>query len=426
MPQRQKWSSLWKAEDWWTIWLAGIIMVVALVGLVDTVPRLPKWSGSLQTAFSMDLIPALAVLGLALGLLTAVALGVMGQDVRKYLKSFPIVFLLAVLAFAIGSHKTMSHYGFNDVIWALVLGMIISNVFGKPKWLVPALRTELFIKTGLVLLGAEILFNRVLTLGVYGLGVAWLVTPIVILFMYHYGTKVLKIKSKSMVATVATCTSVCGVSAAIAAGAATRAKKEEISAAISVSLIFTVIMMIGMPILIRFLGLTEAVGGAWIGGTVDSTGAVVVAGSMVGPHAMEVAAIIKMLQNVLIGLVAFIWAVFWVTKVEREPGASKPSIKEIWVRFPKFIIGFVGASVLFSFVLLPALGQTRVDEILKVTAALRSWLFAMAFVSIGLDSRFSELKEAFAGQGPVKLYVVGQTFNLVLTLIAALVFFGHM
>ncbi len=147
---------------------------------------------------------------------------------------------------------------------------------------------------------------------------------------------------------------------------------------------------------------------------------------MVGPHAMEVAAIIKMLQNVLIGLVAFIWAVFWVTKVEREPGASKPSIKEIWVRFPKFIIGFVGASVLFSFVLLPALGQTRVDEILKVTAALRSWLFAMAFVSIGLDSRFSELKEAFAGQGPVKLYVVGQTFNLVLTLIAALVFFGHM
>ena len=121
----------------------------------------------------------------------------------------------------------MSHYGFNDVIWALVLGMVISNVFGKPKWLVPALRTELFIKTGLVLLGAEILFNRVLTLGVYGLGVAWLVTPIVILFMYYYGTKVLKIKSKSMVATVATCTSVCGVSAAIAAGAATKPKKRK-------------------------------------------------------------------------------------------------------------------------------------------------------------------------------------------------------
>lgn len=425
MHQRQKWSSLWKTEDWWAIWLAGIMMVVAVAGLVNSIPRLPKWTGSLQSVFSVELIPALLILGLGLGLATATALRAMGRDEKKYLLGFPFVFLLAVAAFAIGSNKTMSHYGLNDVIWALVLGMVISNVFGKPKWLVPALRTELFIKTGLVLLGAEILFNRVLTLGARGLGVAWIVTPIVILFMYNYGTKVLKIKSKSMVATVATCTSVCGVSAAIATGAATKAKKEEISAAISVSLIFTVIMMVGMPILIRFLGLSEAVGGAWIGGTVDSTGAVVVAGSMVGPHAMEVAAIIKMLQNVLIGLVAFAWAVFWVTRVEREPGTSKPSIGEIWVRFPKFILGFVGASVVFSFILLPVLGQTRVDEILKVTAALRSWLFALAFVSIGLDSRLSELKEAFKGQGPVKLYVVGQTFNLVLTLIAAIVFFGR-
>ncbi len=131
----------------------------------------------------------------------------------------------------------------------------------------PAIRTELFIKTGLVLLGAEILFNRVLSLGVYGLGVAWIVTPIVVLFMYYYGTKVLKIESKSLVATVATCTSVCGgVSAAIATGAAVKAKKEEISAAISVSLIFTALMMVGMPVVIRWLGLSQAVAGAWIGG----------------------------------------------------------------------------------------------------------------------------------------------------------------
>lgn len=137
------------------------------------------------------------------------------------------LFLGGSCFFLIGNHKTLAHYGVNDIIWALALGMLISNLWGgKPRWLMPAIRTELFIKTGLVLLGAEILFNRVLSLGVYGLGVAWIVTPIVVLFMYYYGTKVLKIESKSLVATVATCTSVCGgVSAAIATGAAVKAKK---------------------------------------------------------------------------------------------------------------------------------------------------------------------------------------------------------
>ncbi len=274
-------------------------------------------------------------------------------------------------------------------------------------------------------MGAEILFNRVLSLGLNGLGVAWIVTPIVVLFMYFFGTKVLKIKSKTLVATVATCTSVCGVSAAIATGAAVKAKKEEISAAISVSLIFTVLMMIGMPFLIRWFGLSEAIGGAWIGGTVDSTGAVVVAGSMVGPYAMEVAAIVKMLQNVLIGFVAFCWAMYWVTRVERKPGSEKPRLKEIWIRFPKFILGFILASLVFSFVLLPTLGQARVDGILKITSTARSWLFALAFVTIGLDSRFADLKKAFKGKGPLKLYVVGQTFNLILTLLAAMFFFRN-
>ncbi len=222
---------------------------------------------------------------------------------------------------------------------------------------------------------------------------------------------------------MATCTSVCGVSAAIATGAAVKAKKEEISAAISVSLIVTVIMMLGMPVLIRWMGLSEAIAGAWIGGTVDSTGAVVVAGSMVGPFAMEVAAIVKMLQNALIGLVAFAWALFFVTRVDQEPGTEKLSIKEIWIRFPKFILGFVGASLFMSFVLVPMLGQGEVEGILKVTATARNWLFTLAFVAIGLDSRFANLKEIFTGQKTVKLHLVGQAVNIILSLLASLYFF---
>lgn len=416
--------SFWQKEDWWTIGLGIIVIAAAMTGLIRQVPQLPKWD-IWQEALPLNLIGPIVLWGIGLALLTGLALYVMGHKVARYFKAFPVVFGLTCLAFLIGNQKTLSLYGFNDIIWALVLGMLVSNLAKNISWLKPALQTELFIKTGLVLLGAEILFHRVLELGVYGLGVAWIVTPIVVIFMYLYGTKVLKIKSKSLVATVATCTSVCGVSAAIATGAAVKAKQEEISAAISVSLIFTVLMMIGMPVLVRWLNLTEAVAGAWIGGTVDSTGAVVVAGSMVGAQAMEVAAIVKMLQNVLIGFVAFCWALFFIAKVEREAGSERPGLKEVWVRFPKFILGFVGASLFFSFIVHPRVGQVAVDEILKVTSATRNWLFALAFVSIGLDSRFADLKEAFRGKGPLKLYVVGQLFNLALTLLAALFFFRN-
>lgn len=414
--------SLFKKEDWWANWLGLFFILGGTFGVIRFIPKLPKWE-IWQDALPSNLILPIILWGIGLAALTGIALKIMGEDVGKYLKAFPAIFILTVIAFLIGNNVTLNHYGFSDVIWALVLGMLISNLWKKPDWLVPALRTELFIKTGLVLLGAEILFNRVLTLGTHGLGVAWIIPPLLLIIMYLYGTRVLKIDSKALVATVATCTSVCGVSAAIATGAAVKAKKEEISAAISVSLIVTVLMMLGMPILIRWMGLSEAVAGAWIGGTVDSTGAVVVAGSMVGPFAMEVAAIVKMLQNALIGVVAFCWAVFFVTRVEQEEGVERLGIKEIWLRFPKFILGFVGASLVMSFILVPALGQGQVDGILQVTKTARTWLFTLAFVTIGLDSRFASLKKVFTGQPTVKLHIVGQVVNLILTLAAAAFFF---
>ena len=414
--------SVFKKEDWWTIWLGALFIGGTALGFITFIPKLPKWT-AWQDALPVDLIVPIILWGLGLAAVTALALKIMGEDVRKYLKGFPVVFILTVLAFLIGNQSTLAHYGFNNVVWALVLGMLISNLWKVPDWIIPALRTELFIKTGLVLLGAEILFTRVLSLGMHGLGVGWLIPPILLVFMYLYGTKVLKMKSKALVATVATCTSVCGVSAAIATGAAVKAKKEEISAAISVSLIVTVLMMLGMPVLIRWMGLSEAVAGAWIGGTVDSTGAVVVAGSMVGPLAMEVAAIVKMLQNALIGIVAFCWALFFVTRVDQEEGTEKLRFKEIWLRFPKFILGFVGASLFTSFVLVPIMGQAEVEGVLTITASIRSWLFALAFVAIGLESRFANLKEILKGQPTVKLHVVGQAMNVLLTLLASLYFF---
>ena len=167
-----------------------------------------------------------------------------------------------------------------------------------------------------------------------------------------------------------------------------------------------------------------AVAGGWLGGTIDSTGAVVAAGAFLGPTAEKVAAVVKMIQNVLIGVVAFAVAIFWITKVDRDPGAPKPSLIEIWYRFPKFILGFAAASLLFSFVLMPTLGHEEVSGILKLSKVLRGWFFCLAFVSIGLESNFKELASQMVGGKPIYLYIVGQSLNLILTLLMSWIAFG--
>jgi uncharacterized membrane protein YadS len=226
---------------------------------------------------------------------------------------------------------------------------------------------------------------------------------------------VLKIKNNPLVITIAAATSVCGTSAAIATAAASKAHKADLAFAVGTSLIFTVIMMVGMPLFIQAIGLDPLIGGAWIGGTVDSTGAVVLAGQALGDLGGTVAALVKMIQNILIGFIAFGVAIFFTTKVDRTPGQQHVGAGEIWQRFPKFIIGFIVASLVFSFVLQPTLSVDTTGDIIKHLGQFKNWAFALAFTSIGLETNFKELGAQVQGGKPVVLYVVGQLFNIVLT-----------
>ena len=374
---------------------------------------------------------ALAVLVVALGAAFALAVHMMGEKAKMFSAGYALVFLLAIVAYFISTQTAVSAYGLPYAMWALLFGLLISNTIGTPDWLLAGSKTELFIKTGLVLLGAEILFGKIIVLGARGLMVAWFVTPTVLVFMYFFGTRVLKMSSKALVIIVAAATSVCGVSAAIATAAACKAKKEELTLAVGMTLIFTVLMMVGMPPIIRALGMSQQVGGAWMGGTIDATGAVVAAGALLGDDAEVVAAVVKMIQNILIGIVAFCVAIAWVTKIDRDSDAPRPNAMEIWYRFPKFIVGFVGASLIFSFILIPAFGGgqeglTAVDKnvIGAITKTIRGWLFCLAFVAIGLESNFRLLAAQMAGGKPIILYIVGQSFNLILTLLIAYIAFG--
>jgi uncharacterized membrane protein YadS len=97
---------------------------------------------------------------------------------------------------------------------------------------------------------------------------------------------------------------------------------------------------------------------------------------------------------------------------------------EVWYRFPKFIVGFVAASLIFSFVMMPSLGSDTVSEILNVSKQFRGWFFCLAFVAIGLESNFRELAGQLVGGKPIILYIVGQSFNILLTLLMAWLAFG--
>ena len=351
-----------------------------------------------------------------LGVLFTAGVKLQGGKIKEYLPAFAALFVLAVVVRLICAEFSLNR-NLEWAFWALIVGLLISNTVGVPQWLRPAIRTELYIKTGLVVMGFSVLFSNIAKFGLYGLGIAWVVTPIVILFMWWFGTKVLKIDNKPLVITIASATSVCGTSAAIATGAAAGAKKNDLGIAISISIIFTILMMVFEPMIIKAVGMNELMGGALIGGTVDSTGAVVLAGNALGPEGEQAAVLVKSIQNILIGFIAFFVALFFATKVEKNSERKVGAI-EIWTRFPKFIIGFFVASLVASFIIQPLAGSADVKAINTVLDQYKNWAFVLAFTSIGLDTNFKEIAKQLHGGKVLWLYVVGQLFNIVLTFFA--------
>lgn len=422
-------SKLWKTEDWLAVWIGFIIIsagiVSVLTGAFDfSAAKFSTWhlwedvaeKKSLLAQFTAPFWLKLARTFLVLGVLFTAGVKLQGGRIKEYIPAFAALFILAVAVRLVSAEFTLNRY-LEWAFWALIIGLLISNTVGVPSWLRPAIRTEFYIKTGLVVMGFSVLFSNIAKFGLYGLGIAWVVTPIVIIFMWWFGTRVLKIDNKPLVITVASATSVCGTSAAIATGAAAGAKKNDLGVAISISIIFTILMMVFEPMIIKAVGMSPLMGGALIGGTVDSTGAVVLAGNALGPEGEQAAVLVKSIQNILIGFIAFFVALFFATKVDKTSD-RKVGAGEIWTRFPKFIIGFFVASLVASFVIQPLAGSADVKAINSVLDQYKNWAFVLAFTSIGLDTNFREIAKQLHGGKVLWLYIVGQIFNIALTFLA--------
>jgi len=424
-------EKLYKSEDWLAVWIGFIVISIAMIshftGAFDFAAlKFSTWTmgeeGNDKVVPLMDQLASLKFWGKFLltfvvtGTLFTIGAKMQGESVRKYIPAFVVLFVLSLIVRLISAEFTLNRY-LEWAFWALIVGLLVSNTVGVPAWLKPAVKTEFYIKTGLVIMGFSVLFSNIAKFGLYGLGIAWIVTPVVILFMWWFGTRVLKIGNKPLVITMAAATSVCGTSAAIATGAASNCKKEDLSMTVSISIIFTVLLMVFEPMVIKWIGMTPIMGGSLIGGTVDSTGAVVVAGTALGGEAQTAAVLVKSIQNILIGFIAFFVALFFALHVNKGEG-SKVGASEIWVRFPKFIIGFFVASIVASFVVLPMTSGDDVSAINKILDQYKNWAFVLAFTSIGLDTNFKSIIQQMQGGKVLWLYIVGQVFNIILTFVA--------
>ena len=373
----------------------------------------------LAKVFAGSNIGAAVVIGIAYLIISIIGLSLLGEKAGKTIVGFPAVFVIAWLGQLIAGNYTISStLGIEYVIWCLAIGLFVSNVIGLPEWLKPAVRTEFYIKSGLVVLGSGILFTEIVQAGFYGLVQAVLVVGVVWYFTWWLAKKMQL--DDDFAAVLSSAVSICGVSAAIATGGAIKADGKKISYATSIVLICAIPMMILQPIIAKWAGMSDIVAGAWLGGTLDTSGSVVAAGELISPAAMKTGVIVKMSQNVLIGVAAFILSVVWTLKAcKLEGGQQTPKASEIWHRFPKFVLGFIVASLLFSFVVSPA----TVSATKNMLGGLRTWWFALAFTCIGLETHFGDLAKMEGGR-PAGAFLAGQGFNIIWTLILAWLLFG--
>lgn len=410
------WSSLWKKEDWWACWIGWLILLLAIAGILPHTPKIGKWL-SLAQAFpkGWGTLGSLIVFFIVTGILTMIGAAAMKRDVKRYLPGYFVIVVIAFIAIVIANQKGIRYYGFEYVLWALFIGLFISNVLRLPEWMKPALMTEFFVKIGLVCMGATIFFSVVMKAGAVGLLQALLVV-IVVWFVTYWICRKFGL-SERFSSIIATGNSICGVSASIAAGGAVQGDPKEVSYIVAWLMIVAVILILIMPPIALWMKLPTNMAGAWVAGVIDNTGAVVAAGEVIGTKAsLNAAAMVKMAQNVLIGFAAFLLALWATLSLERKETGERPSLTEVWYRFPKFIVGFVVASLIVSFYVQPALGDKAAKAISGAVKNYRTWFFAMCFVCIGLETQLKDLVSVGGGR-PAIAYILSQIFNIFWTLL---------
>ena len=406
------------SDDWMAVWIGAAIITLVLLGVRPATPRFAWTSTNDLTSRVFALENMARSVWLALVMMIPAGLGARLLRIRwsTFIVGFPVLYALGWMAQVLAGNATMTTWGMEYVIFALVLGLVIGHTTGLRARLNDAVQAEYYIKIGLVVMGAGILFSELVQAGLLGIAQA-LVVVISVWFFCFWLAKRLRV-DEELATMLASAVSICGVSAAIATCGAIQGDRKKLSYVTSLVLIVAVPMLIVMPWIARASNMPQAVAGAWLGGTLDTSAAVVAAGEMVSAQARNAAVVVKLSQNVLIGVAAFLLTIWWAMR-HKTDARQQTSAAVIWERFPKFVLGFLLASFVFSF----ALPAPQVADTRSLLTAIRTAWFAIAFVCIGLETSVIDLVKTEQGR-PAIAFVGGQVFNVAVTLLLAYLLFG--
>ena len=415
-------SNFIKKEDWWSVWI-GLALVVSSVILWSfgssikvITAKIPKWSdfNTLFSALSSN-ITSIILLFIVFLVLFSIAISFLNYKPTNFLSGFIILFLLSLIINSFSAWEWAQKYNLEAPLVALALGLIISNLFSIPKWFETSLRTELYVKVGIVLLGATLPFTLIIKAGSVAFLQATFIAVSTFLVIYFVGTKLLGL-DKRLAATLGAGGSICGVSASIAVGGAIKAKKEDVSISISLVVVWAVFMIFSLSIAIKLLGLPSGQAGAWIGTSEFADAAGITAASSFGDKAITTFTLMKVVgRDMFIGIWCFVLSLIAITKWEKREDGTKTNAAEIWHRFPKFVFGFFIASgfltILLSTVSVDAANAINSDIIAPIKE-IRTWTFTFCFLSIGLTTRFKELSSV--GWKPFLAFSAGAIINVIL------------
>ena len=331
----------------------------------------------------------------------------------------PGILLLAVVGYA-GKfiEQFIAHYGkahhlvlpnIEYVLWAILIGLVISNTVGIPAMFRSGVATyEFWLKAGIVLLGARFLLGDVRRLGGLSLVLIAIELALALTFMTYLG-RAFKLKPK-LVSLLAVGSSICGVSAIIAAQGAIDADEEDSSYAIAAILLLGAISLFLFPLVGHALHLSDHAYGLWAGLAVDNTAEATAAGALYSDAAGKVAVLAKTCRNATIGFIVLGYAIYWAGKGQAAEVQDKGAF--LWRKFPKFVLGFLLIS------LLATVGFFTKPQLAAV-GNLSRWAFLLTFAGVGLRTNLRELSKQGA-----RPFIVGAVGEIVIALITLGLVFG--
>jgi uncharacterized membrane protein YadS len=438
----------WAKEDWWAV-LLGLGLIALGYGLFASGSSLAwiavtpaKWTAFSQLAsdFAAKWPRYVAQFGLWLALVS-LALSSLGYRLRHTIPAFAFLYLASILIFALGQWAQAVKFNLEPPLLALVAGLILANLNVLPRFLDEGFRVEFYIKLGVVLLGATLPFTLIAWAGPVALLQAAVVS--LVTFGVIFATaRALGIEPR-FAATLGAGGAVCGVSAAIAVGAAVGARKQDAAAVISIVILWAIVMIFVLPFAAAALHLPAGVGGAWIGTSEFADAAGLAAaqafgglvaklpGAAAGVADQSVAAFTLMKvvgRDIWVGVWAIVLSLVATTRWNTTGIDTRADAGEVWRRFPKFVIGFLIASLAISLVAQgvghAGYAKTADPGLVTPIKNLRTWAFAFGFLSIGLTTRIRDL--ASVGVRPLAAFSAGVVVNVLLGLaLSAAVFAGY-